>query len=247
MQTIAVINPKGGTGKSTASSFLAIDFLHNKKKVLLVDLDANAGCTRLLGIEADTARFSNIGELLGRTKVPLESVIYRSDELDFVAADFTMSGLEFRFSGRKNHIGLLAKLFEQEGEGYDFIILDCPPNLRMLTINALAAAHHVFIPFTSDMESLSMLPQMYSTVEYISSLIKRPKTISAWNVMSKNTQPLTERQRELITQQSWLVDRIGRVVVPYLPHQYQHKINVFEETPLSNHYKILSKHLQEFI
>jgi chromosome partitioning protein len=143
-KTIAFINQKGGTGKTTSTVNIGAGLSRLGKKVLVIDLDPQANLTYHLGIKAGELKAS-ISELLeGRTG--LEEATIKGDGLDVIPSTLGLAETEariFNVTGREHLLkGTLARL----KPGYAYVLIDCPPSLGTLTINALVASREVYIP-----------------------------------------------------------------------------------------------------
>jgi len=143
-KTIAFINQKGGTGKTTSTVNIGAGLSRLKQKVLAVDLDPQANLTYHLGIKAGELKAS-ISELL-EGRAGIEEAIIRRDGLDVIPSTLALAETEariFNVTGREHLLkGALAGL----NRAYAFILIDCPPSLGILTVNALVASKEVYIP-----------------------------------------------------------------------------------------------------
>ena len=158
-KTIAIFNHKGGVGKTTTSVNLAASLAHaHKKRVLVVDMDPQANATRsLLGKELPDGAHS-VGTLLSAeasASVRLGDVLLPTslDLLQIVPAHITLSEAELKLTNRPQREFLLRNAL-QEATGYDYVVIDCPPSLGILSLNALTAAYGVLIPTETQFLSL---------------------------------------------------------------------------------------------
>jgi len=144
-KTIAFINQKGGTGKTTSTANIGAGLVRLKQKVLAIDLDPQANLTYHLGIKAGDLKASIAEVLEGRVGVE-EAIIKRAGGLDVIPSTLALAETEARIfnqSGREHFLrGALAGL----NRSYAYVLIDCPPSLGVLTLNALVAAREVYIP-----------------------------------------------------------------------------------------------------
>ena len=166
-RTVALANQKGGVGKSTTSINLAAALAFQGQKILLVDLDPQGNATSGLGVDKSSVSQSIYEVLL--EDVPVEDVVEPTSVRDLyvVPATIDLAGAEIALvSAFSREQRLKNALKAIEGE-YDFILIDCPPSLGLLTINALTAAEEVLIPIQSEYYALEGLSQLLQNVELV--------------------------------------------------------------------------------
>ncbi len=164
MPTIAVINQKGGVGKTTTVANLGAGLARLKKRVLLVDLDPQAHLTCSLGLNTHELDRSIYEVLKG--KASLEESFVEHDGIHLLPSSLALSGAEVEFAVEAGREFLLKESLTSI-EQYDFVLLDCPPSLGLLSLNALTAADEVFIALQTEFLALQGLSKLLETIEKI--------------------------------------------------------------------------------
>lgn len=169
---IAVVNQKGGVGKTTTSVNLGAFLAHLGKQVLLVDLDPQANASSGLGIEHSKLEFGIYEALIGEKNI--FEVIKRTLQKGYNVAPATvgLAGAGIELVSMENREFRLAELLNQVKGDYDYIIVDGPPSLGLLTINSLVAADEILIPTQSEYYALEGLGQLLSTITLIQENLK---------------------------------------------------------------------------
>lgn len=159
---IALANQKGGVGKTTSTLNIGAGLCLLKRKVLLVDLDPQANLTYSLGIKAYELNKTIYDLLRGETEV--EDIITKHGNYDIIPANINLSGAEIELSSVAGREFLLKEHITSLIEKYDYILLDCPPNLGLVTLNGLTTAKEVFIPLQTEFLSLQGLSELMKTI-----------------------------------------------------------------------------------
>lgn len=169
---LAVVNQKGGTGKTTTCENLGVGLAQEGKKVLLVDVDPQGSLTISLGYPRPDDLDTTLSELMAKVmqETPLssgEGILHHEEGVDLIPANISLSGMEVSLVNAMSRETILKQLIEPMKRQYDFILLDCMPSLGMLTVNALAAADNVLIPVQAQYLSAKGLEQLLQTVNKV--------------------------------------------------------------------------------
>jgi chromosome partitioning protein len=166
MRRIAVINQKGGVGKTTTAVNLAAALSRQGERVCVLDLDPQAHATTHFGVEPDGDRPS-IYDVLVRNR-PIADVRREvGDNLSIITSDINLAAAELELAGMVGREVILREALVQDGESCDYMLMDCAPSLGVLTINALAAADEVFIPLQPHFFALHGLSKLLETTALV--------------------------------------------------------------------------------
>lgn len=159
MKIISIINQKGGTAKTTTAFNLSYSLGKLGKKVLMIDLDSQANLTETVKIDSEIE--DTIYEVIAE-EIDLNKAIYRTslENLSIIPAKIELSDIEIEIADRLSRETILKDAIEEAGIDYDYVVIDCPPALSLITINALSASDGIIIPSEPSVYSLSGLEQL---------------------------------------------------------------------------------------
>lgn len=166
-RVIAVANQKGGVGKTTTAINLSACLASLGKKTLIVDSDPQGNTTQGLGIDKSSLEQTTYDLLIGRAGI--EQIIVENvyEKLDILPSSIDLAGVEIELNGENNNSFIMKRAIDSIKDQYDYIIIDCPPSLTILTINALSAADTVLVPVQCEFFALEGLSQLMKTIELI--------------------------------------------------------------------------------
>ena len=166
-RTIAVANQKGGVGKSTTAINLSACLAEQGKKVLTIDMDPQGNTTSGLGVDKNEVEDTLYELLVGQSDVEKTIVKDVVENVDLIPSNVNLSGAEIELVGIDNKEYILKEITDKIKNNYDYIIIDCPPSLNMLTINALTAATSVLVPIQCEYYALEGISQLIHTIDLV--------------------------------------------------------------------------------
>ncbi len=166
-KTIAIANQKGGVGKTTTAVNLGACLAALHFRTLLVDFDPQGNASSGVGCERDAVEHSVYDVLAGRVSAKQAIVGTTVPMLDLIAAKTDLAAAEIELVGEDNREHILRDSLAEVVDEYDFIVLDCPPSLSLITLNALCAANTVLIPIQAEYYALEGLARLLETVEML--------------------------------------------------------------------------------
>ncbi|MDT8398173.1 MAG: AAA family ATPase [Pseudomonadales bacterium] len=209
-RVLAIANQKGGVGKTTTTVNLAASLVLMKKKVMLVDLDPQGNATMGSGIEKNDLDHT-VYDVLAQTR-SLQDVILRTPQAgyDILPANGDLTAAEVELLKVENR---LKEILAPVKAHYDYILIDCPPSLNMLTVNALAAADGVLIPMQCEYYALEGLSALSQTIHAISESINPDLVIEGilrtmFDARNKLTEDVSAQLHE------YFADKVYRTVIP---------------------------------
>ena len=149
-RTIAIANQKGGVGKSTTAINLSACLAEAGQKVLTIDIDPQGNTTSGLGIDKDNQEETIYELLIGECELDDCLISTDFENLSLIPSDVNLAGAEIELIGLDNKEYILKEQIDKIRDNYDYIIIDCPPSLSMLTINAMTTANTILVPIQSE-------------------------------------------------------------------------------------------------
>lgn len=164
---IAVANQKGGVGKTTTAINLSSCLAAKEQKVLAIDMDPQGNMSSGLGIDKDNVDYTVYDLLIGEATI--EQVLHKEaiENLDVIPANIDLSGAEIELLDTENKEYILRDEVLKIRSNYDYVIIDCPPSLSMLTINSMTTADTVLVPIQCEYYALEGLSQLIKTIELV--------------------------------------------------------------------------------
>ena len=167
VRIIAVTNQKGGVGKTTTAINLSASLAEAGKKVLLIDADQQGNSTSGLGLDKNNVEPTIYQIFLGEATVEESRQTTCMPGLDLIPANISLTGAEIELIGAENREFILKKALEPVLDQYDFILIDCPPSLNFITVNAMVAAHTILVPIQCEYFALEGLEQLLYTISLV--------------------------------------------------------------------------------
>ena len=183
-RVFAIANQKGGVGKTTTAINLGTALAAIGEKVLIIDLDPQGNASTGLGVERRTRTLSTYDVLIGEANLPAILQTTAVPRLTIAPSTLDLLGVELEIAGRKdrafylkNALKVLDEHQQTLAERFTYILIDCPPSLNLLTMNAMTAAHSVVVPLQCEFFALEGLSQLLATVEQVRATLNRALTI----------------------------------------------------------------------
>ena len=212
-RVFCIANQKGGVGKTTTAINLAAALALHGQRVLLVDLDPQGNATMGSGIDKNGAAVNLYQVLIGEARVADARIRSESGNYDVLPSNRELSGAEIDLVGMENRETQLKKALDQVAPDYDFILIDCPPTLSLLTLNGLSGAHGVIIPMQCEYFALEGLSDLVNTIKRVyRNLNPGLELIGLLRVMFDTRVTLQQQVSEQL--ESHFGDKVFKSVVP---------------------------------
>ncbi len=166
-RTIVIANQKGGVGKTTTSINLSASLAKLEKKVLVIDMDPQGNTTSGLGVDKENAENNVYELLLGECEIKDSIIKDVYSNLSVIPSNINLAAAEIELIGIDEKEFILKKALDQVKEEYDFVIIDCPPSLNLLTINSMCAGDTVLVPIQCEYYALEGLTQLMHTIQLV--------------------------------------------------------------------------------
>jgi chromosome partitioning protein len=228
---IAIANQKGGVAKTTSTLNLAAGLALRGKRVLIIDLDPQGGCGVSIGLSTDSLNKTVYNVLIDDEVGFTDIVIHTKFGFDIAPSNIDLAGAEIELKQLLASEQVLKRKLEEIVEDYDFVLLDCPPSLGMLTVNALTAAREVFIPMAMEDLALRGLDMLAKTIGKIRSITN--PDLQYLGMLGTKYDRTTLNSREIFQALSSAAQNAGiKLFNTYIPDTVRFKESPRYKTPL---------------
>lgn len=245
---ISLFNQKGGVGKTTVNINLAAGLAKKKKKVLVIDLDPQSNTTSGLGITRHSETLTMYDVMTGETKIE-EAILNAEERVDIVPSSPDLAAATFELTSDVKRDFILANALSAVKEKYDYILIDCPPALGLLTINALTASDSVIIPIQCEYYALEGLSQLMETIAMIKKGLNPNLSIEGvlLNMVDKRNNLTKDVMNEV---KDYFKEKVYETHIPRnvrLAEAPSYGMSIFEYDPLSTGAWSFNKWVKEFL
>jgi chromosome partitioning protein len=212
-KTFSIVNQKGGVGKTTTAVNLATAFAYMKKKVLFIDMDPQGNASTGFGIDQSQRQKTIYEILIGECSIKEALIPTRIPNLKIITATVDLSACEVELVNTNQREFLLKNALKDIIADYDYIFIDCPPSLGMLTINALTASDSILIPMQCEFFSLEGLSHLLTTLDLVKENLNRNLTIGGIILTMRDRRNKLTEQVE-IDVRDFLKDKVFKNGIP---------------------------------
>ena len=248
-RVIAVANQKGGVGKSTTAINLSACLAEKEKKVLTIDMDPQGNTTSGLGVDKNNVENTLYELLLGEAETKNTIVKDVVENVDLIPSNVNLSGAEIELIGVDEKEYILKKIIDKVRRKYDYIIIDCPPSLNMLTINALTAASSVLVPIQCEYYALEGLSQLIHTIDLVKDRLNKKLVMEG--VVFTMYDARTNLSNQVVKEvKKYFGDKVYKTVIPRnvrLSEAPSYGMPITEYDPKSKGAKTYEKFTKEFL
>lgn len=231
MITVSIINQKGGVGKTTTAVNLG-SFLAKKHKVLIIDADKQGNLSSNFNVE--TSETSNVYDLF--TKRDTQPVVI-NENLHVIPADGDMAGIDFRIQNELSREMILSKSLDKFKDSYDYCIIDCPPDINLVTINSLSCSDGLIIPLNLDFFGSKGITAMVRFIEDLRGAINPKLSIYGILITSYDKRLTVSKQGLLDFEEQGASDALFKSKIrtnTAIPLSQEHRKSIFDYDPKSN-------------
>ena len=212
-RAIAIANQKGGVGKTTTAINLSACLAAKRKKVLVIDMDPQGNTTSGLGIDKSTVEHTSYQLLTNETTIWEAMTPSIVPGLSVIASERSLAGAEIELIGVEDREFILKKEVDKVRDNYDFVIIDCPPSLNTLTVNAMTTADTVLVPIQCEYYALEGLSELIYTIELVKERLNNKLEIEG--VVFTMYDARTNLSNQVVKEvKKYFEDKVYKTVIP---------------------------------
>jgi len=213
VQVISIVNQKGGVGKTTTTVNLAAFLAEKKKRTLVIDLDPQGNATSAFGIDKMKMELSVYDVLVNEEKMKNVIIKEKRPFLDVCPTNINLAGAEVELVSAVSREMSLSRALAEVQDEYDFVLIDCPPSLGLLTLNSLTASKWVMVPIQGEYYALEGLTQLVDTINLVKK--KLNPSLDIFGVVITMYDRRTQLAKQVVSEvQSYFEDKVFKTVIP---------------------------------